>query len=139
MNRFWWWLAGGATLLWGIKTLADKKKVLGEMTVDITFTPLPMDPNTDVPSQEVLKVIDAVVTPAEHAGPCPGMPRITTKTGEPKIVSKNPPSTTVRMTYMAEWTHDRLGVLKAQAMECLLRQLKTVEPKVTSVIATRIS
>ena len=130
MNRFWLWALGAGTLLWGLKALADKK--LGELNVDITFTPLTAD--------SVNKVLNAIMTSKTT---CPGLPPIKSRLGEPQVVSTpvgvsgGTPSGTVRVDFMAEWAHDKLGPIKEDARQCLLKYLQSVEPKISNVSATR--
>jgi hypothetical protein len=146
MNRFWKWAIGAGVLFWGFKALADDvKKKPGELFFRINFS-VPQVTTLANTNQhtEAINRLTGVLKNFVMSRPCSGLPVIkellSTKTVSPTgtIGSRG---NSLDATFMAEWTHDKLGDVKPEVLQCVTRYLKGLEPEISidSVSVSRIS
>lgn len=143
-NRFWWWLVGGATLLYGAKVLADNsKKKPGELFFRISFSvPQPHAIGNESQFKNAVAMLTGALKNFASSRPCSGLPPIkellSTRASDPTVGSRGG---SIDATYMAEWTHDKMGDVRPEVLACVTKYLKGLEPQVSidSVSVSRIS
>jgi hypothetical protein len=121
-----WWVAGGGALV----ALANRSQAqaarVGDLVVRVT-----MKPGT-VSMPAVNAILNGLL--GVRGTVCPTFPQVVSATGAPAVVNDG-----LQATFSATWTHDRLGVIKADARACALKYLQGLNPNVLDFAAERVS
>jgi hypothetical protein len=129
-NKWLWLLGGGAAVLWWIKAGKAEAQRPGELAIHYS---------TETPGRAGV-VLTAILSGANAA--CPGLPQIIGLNRGPFVAGGGAgPTTSLSVTIIvnADWTHDTLGPLKPEVVNCLLRYLKSIDPDIGGVSAKRLT
>lgn len=119
-ENFWWWLGGGVALVWLLsRTMGgDEKEKAGK--------PGELEITIFGPKEARENIVEILLSARSN---CPGMPKLTKYLRAEGLV------------YIFEglFPDDVAGELNPEVTACITEHVKTFSPKVTKVVARRVS